>query len=355
MRGDGSVFQRGDVWYIRFRRHGKETRMSCGREVITKTQAKAVLRAEWQKAQTAAYVAPDQRKVTVGELVADLLPHYRAQDQQLRYRDCEAHWRLHLQPVFDTVRAADLGTSLLNDHRAARIAEGATQTSVNRELQTLRRAYKLAAESEPPKVARVPRFKLPKEDNARKRFYDAHEVERLQRAAGDHSLWCKVFVEMAYIYGWRRGELLALRVGDVNLADRCVRLETSKNGEAREVPITQSLFVLLSALVAGRTGHEHLFPREWHVRKAWKAITTAAGVPDAHLHDWRRTSARTKRAAGVPTQIVMELQGWKSESMFRRYAIVDTQDKLEALEKVESRKSPEVVSVAPLTVHAISN
>jgi hypothetical protein len=35
----------------------------------------------------------------------------------------------------------------------------------------------------------------------------------------------------------------------------------------------------------------------------------------------------------------MELQGWRSESMFRRYAIVDTQDKLSALMLMEGTRT----------------
>jgi hypothetical protein len=214
------------------RRHGEEVRLSCdevaGRRITTKTEARALLRAEWQKAQTPNLIESDQRKVTVGALVADLLQHYEAHGQKLRHRDCEAHWWLHLCQTFDAMRAVDLGTGVLNDYRSRRRSEGAAQATVNRELQTLRHSHKLAAESEPPKVARVPRFNLPAEKNARQRFNDAAEVERLQRAARGHSLWATVFVEMLRLYGWRRGELLSLRVGDVNLADRCVRLLASK-------------------------------------------------------------------------------------------------------------------------------
>lgn len=53
------------------------------------------------------------------------------------------------------------------------------------------------------------------------------------------------------------------------------------------------------------------------------------------FHSFRRTAARDKRAAGVDTSVIMEVQGWESDAMFRRYAITTRQDKLESLQKLE--------------------
>ena len=51
-----------------------------------------------------------------------------------------------------------------------------------------------------------------------------------------------------------------------------------------------------------------------------------------------RTSARSKRHAGVPEGVIMELQGWKTSAMFRRYCIVNNEDKRRALELVDLAK-----------------
>lgn len=70
--------------------------------------------------------------------------------------------------------------------------------------------------------------------------------------------------------------------------------------------------------------------------RVWDRIRKAAGCPDLLLHSLRRTAARSKRAAGIDTSVIMELQGWKTESMFRRYGIVAIDDKIAALEKLEA-------------------
>jgi integrase len=70
-------------------------------------------------------------------------------------------------------------------------------------------------------------------------------------------------------------------------------------------------------------------------RKSWENLCTTAGVPGLLFHDLRRTAARNLRAAGVPEEIIMRIAGWKTSSIFRRYAIVDKTDVREALQRLE--------------------
>jgi integrase len=51
-------------------------------------------------------------------------------------------------------------------------------------------------------------------------------------------------------------------------------------------------------------------------------------------HDFRRTAARNLIRAGVPQHVVMKLCGWKTDAMFRRYAIVDERDLRDAVSKL---------------------
>lgn len=87
--------------------------------------------------------------------MGDLLRDYTANGHTLRHRDCEADWRLHLS-VLDQVKAADLSTADLTAYRTKRTSEGASQTTVARELQTLRKPYRLGADSDPAKLVRIP-------------------------------------------------------------------------------------------------------------------------------------------------------------------------------------------------------
>lgn len=56
------------------------------------------------------------------------------------------------------------------------------------------------------------------------------------------------------------------------------------------------------------------------------------------VHDLRRTGARNLRRAGVPESMAMEIGGWLTASVFRRYAITDRADHKQAMEKLEQDK-----------------
>jgi len=56
-------------------------------------------------------------------------------------------------------------------------------------------------------------------------------------------------------------------------------------------------------------------------------------------HDMRRSGAKALRAAGVPESVIMSIGGWRTASMFRRYAIVSTADNIDAMEKLERARA----------------
>lgn len=162
----------------------------------------------------------------------------------------------------------------------------------------------------------------------------AEEISHFRTAVSIEDLWFRCLLELAYILGWRRGELLKLRVRDVNIAEQTIKIETSKNAEPRECGLSPTLAALIQQPVSGRGQDELVFERQ-DIRYAWARVVKTAKVPNAHWHDWRRTAARAKRAAGVDTSIILKMQGWKTDGMMRRYAIVDLYDQRAALSRVD--------------------
>lgn len=51
----------------------------------------------------------------------------------------------------------------------------------------------------------------------------------------------------------------------------------------------------------------------------WKRLLIAAGVRDARLHDARHTAATVLLVLGVPDRVVMDIMGWSSSAMAKRY------------------------------------
>lgn len=144
--------------------------------------------------------------------------------------------------------------------------------------------------------------------------------------------WFRALAEWGRIYGWRVSELLTMRVSQVDVSQRVIRLEpgTTKNRDGREVMIRKP-FAKLSALVHRKAADDFVFTRAngkpvRDFRVKWQNACAHAGVPDLLFHDLRRTGARNLRRGGVAEGIIMKIADWRTRSVFERYAIMSRSD-----------------------------
>jgi integrase len=71
-------------------------------------------------------------------------------------------------------------------------------------------------------------------------------------------------------------------------------------------------------------------------RASWRNACIAALVANLKVHDLRRTGARNLRRSGVDCDIIMRIGGWKTDSVFKRYNIIDEADLRDAVVKLET-------------------
>jgi integrase len=199
-------------------------------------------------------------------------------------------WRWkHLAPFFAHVRAANVTTALIEKYRSTRSNDGAAKATLNHEVGTLRRIYRYGKQSTPPTVHTMPHFPMFKLNNARQGFLEPDKFELFCIASAKEGLWMRVLLGMAYTYGWRRGELLGLRVRQVDLNQRTLRLDpgTTKNQEGREVAINTALLELLRAACHGKGPDDYVVTREdgkpvRDFRGAWQNLCVRSGLGEYH-------------------------------------------------------------------------
>jgi integrase len=159
----------------------------------------------------------------------------------------------------------------------------------------------------------------------------------------------------------------------LDLRSGTLRLDpgSTKNGEGRVIYLTPELKTLLAAQLdrvdqlSRKLGRivPMLFPhpigrRAGQARrgfaKRWHTACQEAGVPGRLLHDFRRTAVRNLERAGVARSVAMKITGHKTESVYRRYAIVSDTDLQEATLKLTGTISgtarPERLEAERLTV-----
>ena len=81
----------------------------------------------------------------------------------------------------------------------------------------LKSAFNHGTAQTPPKVRFVPHFNMLEENNVRRGFLQDEQYVRLSRGCAVEGVWPEGLFETAYAYGWREDELLALRVGQLDL------------------------------------------------------------------------------------------------------------------------------------------
>lgn len=337
-RGFGSWYRqaRSRFWWIQYFRDGRRRRESSGSE--KEKDAKDLLKRRLVESEPAR-----SAEITIGELYVALEREY-VLTRKKSVRNLRSVWKHHLAGAFSALPAGALDSDRVSLYIVGRQAASAANATINRELAALKRMYKLARQAG--KLRDAPYIPQLKERNVRKGFVKDAQYEALARETGRVGLWLRAMFELGYTYGWRKGELLGMRVSQVDLAERTLRLEAgeTKNDEARLVEMTGKVYELMRECCLGKAAGDLVFTRARRgkaastivdMRDAWERATKAAGVPGLLFHDLRRSGVRNMRRQGISEKVAMTISGHKTRSVFERYNIVDRADVHEAVRKLD--------------------
>ena len=168
-----------------------------------------------------------------------------------------------------------------------------------------------------------------KENPGKVRFLTPEEEQRLMDAARLQSwVLLPLLIRLAVVTGLRRGALLGLNWGDVELEGEAphVKVERTKNGDAHVSPITPDLVGEFKRMRRARTMDADLIFVSRHLTKphdfrhGFNEACKTAGLEGVTFHTLRHTSCSRLAQAGVDILAIAEHAGHRSLSMTRRYS-----------------------------------
>lgn len=312
-------------WQARVRRDGYPIRSQT-----FPTRADAEVWARQQEAEMDRGVYIDRTEAEKNTLANILKRYAREVSPTKRGKDLEiARIAALCEEKFTHTKMAALSTSQFAEWRDKRL-QCVSGSTVNRELNIMSAAINRARKEwgvhcDNP-IALLSR---PKENKARERRLVDDEEQRLLSAldcpprekgkiTGPQNVWIKPIVLIALETAMRRGELLGLTWEHVDLRRRVAHLPLTKNGEARDVPLSTAAVEILKALPRAIDGR--VFPISADaLKKAFTRACERAEIQDLHFHDLRH-EATSRLALKVPNVILLSrITGHKDLKMLNRY------------------------------------
>lgn len=183
----------------------------------------------------------------------------------------------------------------------------------------------------------IPLVKKPPSTKGRSRILTEKELARFYEAltprVKNANHWILPLTQFALATAMRRGEILGLRWGDVDLDKQTAHIPMTKNGDSRTVPLSSQAIEILQLLPRSISGK--VFPiTKTTLSAAIERARKKANLEDFHFHDLRHM-AITRLAEKLPNLIELSaVSGHRSLAMLKRYYHPKAEDIARKLDKI---------------------
>jgi len=334
-----SVYQRGDVWWYKFKFGGQVIRESS--KSTSKTiawDAQRVRRRQLEESwnQIKRRKLPPLFSVAAAEWLESKKAHLAPRSVAIERANLK-----HMNPFFAKMLLCDIAGRHVSRYQAGRLEEKASPKTINLEIGTLRavlRKNRLWAEIQPDvRMLRAP-------GDVGRAINSEEETALLKACRNSRSRSLYPAVTMALNTCMRYSELRLLQWVQVDFVNRTLTVGKSKTdaGTGRVLPLNDRAFAIVSywaGLFPERQPQHYVFPSErygaagdglkepltydsnpalpigrW--KEAWEAAKIRAGVK-CRFHDLRHTGCTRMLEAGVPFSVVATIMGWSASTTVR--------------------------------------
>lgn len=333
MRKTSGIYRRLDspYWWFSFKLPGKKRIFSSSQTTDRKLalQIYDEKRSQYQKVG----YGFERPRVRLSELIQDFL-ELHAKHSKITWETDEKRLRA-IKRHFGDVLVHEITAARLEEYRVSRLGEGASKSTVNRELSLLKTAFNKAIEWGKISDNPIKKIKFYSEkENARTRYLDQDEKVRLLTAC---PIPTKRIVFFALNTGMRQGEILGLRWKDIDYKANVIAIKHSKAGRPRYVSMNTELTEMLKSMpsvseyVFG-SGDSSGQPKWGLYHNFFERAVRQAKIADFCFHDLRHTFASDLVMKGADLKTVSELLGHATMRMTERYSHLSPAHKLVAVE-----------------------
>lgn len=342
--------KKSGIWWIHYYVQGVRRRERVG------THANAVRL--YQKRKTQVLLDEklpelNRRKTTFGELldcaIAFANEHNKTASQYVQRAEM-------LRPAFGKRTAADIKP----EEFAAWIRKrNVGPASFNRIRAFISLAFREGIRNGKIEVNTARLIPQKREPRGRQRFLDYEEYEEVLAIIRSQCPDQEAPFSVSVFTGMRLAEQYGLRWKHVDLKRRELRLEDTKNGETRTIPMNSVVFAHVSALHAlGHSSNSPVFARKLggagRMKQRWfESVIRKAGIEDYTWHNNRHTFCSWHAMAGTPIKTLQELAGHKTIAITARYMHLAPSHRAAEQERIVPGAGPALVPFPTATRTAI--
>ncbi len=270
----------------------------------------------------------------------------------ISYRNDLDQFILWLESQDKSFDIAEVSSSQIRSWVIEMVERGYTPVTVHRKVSSLRSFYKYLLRQGVIAVSPVDRVTLPKRGKVLPVFVPEESLDQLLDSYnfGDDFLGLrdKSIIEMLYLTGMRRSELIGLRDEDIDLRENIVRV-TGKRNKQRVIPLLDSLTKLLDEYISARReegilsserffvtvrGNKMYDKGVYNIIKRYLSMVTTIEKKSPHV--LRHTFATHMLNHGADLNSIKELLGHANLSATQVY----THNTFEQLKKVYNQAHP---------------
>lgn len=350
-------------WIARFRGPDRRER---SKTFDTKRDADAWRSEQIANMRTGNWVDPSKSRETFAASAVVWIENKRASN--LRPSTFEAYAEIlesRVAPKWENYPLEAISVQEINSWTRELVQEGLSPSRINKCLLVVRQVLQVAVSNRllgyNVMVDNINIVK-PRGRRPEPRAFTSEEVFRL---SAETPVEYQLLTEFLCFTGLRMSEVVALKVGDLDLKNGMVNVSRStvhvrgtyydgppKSGKPRQVPLIATLVEKLRAHVSDRNTSDWLFPSKSgsqltgdEYRRVFRHATVSIGQPDMTPHSCRDTFASLAVSAGVPITTIAQSLGHADPSItLRVYSTFYSADfgKLKTLMDAEARKGAQL-------------